>query len=694
MSFLDIFKSESSKVEIENLKTQALKSKDIIIDKENKITELKKLIELKEEKYKEAYEKSINLNLEIDQSKEIITNAQIEIATLKKYIGVDKEKYREVYEENVKLNLENNKCNEIKTSLEGDIVRLKSSIEQEKEKNLAIFKENANLQLEIEKNERLKLENKKHEEIRTKLESDINRLKCVIEEKKEENLITYKENINFKLELEKREKIIESNEIQIINLQKYIDDEKEKFTELCKDNDRLKLQNKKYEEIVAQNENHEFKYKEQISVQENINKECRLQNKELSKKISEYEDILSNADYHKVKDIKNYLIKLENDKCNIEKVVNAKQSDLKRLNQNIEELEKKVIVLDDEILYESFGLYTPMYDFANSEEYKDELTKIRNKQKEILKDDKAASNISYWGIDINVDKDPKLVRDNVKQIIRCFNSECDAIINKVKFNNIESIRNRIEKSYDSLNKINKRNGIEISDEYLNLKYKELNLAYEYNLKTQEEKEERRRLLEDKREEAKLLKEIEEKRRELEKEKMHYDNVMKHIQEQIKNEQSEERLKVLLNKKNDLENNLCDVDKALKEVDYREANYKAGYVYIISNIGAFGKNVYKIGMTRRLEPQDRIDELGNASVPFKFDVHAMIFSDDAPKLESAIHRTFEDKKINVVNGRKEFFKVTLEDVEKVVKANYDKSVDFVKIPEAQQYRESLKIKRVI
>lgn len=693
MSFLYIFKSESSKVEVENLKTQALKSKEIIIDRENEITELKKMIELKEEKYKETYEKSINLNLEIEQSKENITKAQIEIATLKKYIANDKEKYRKVYEENVNLKLENNKCNESKISLEGDIARLKSSINQEKEKKLAILKENANLKLESEKNEKLRLENKRYEEIRAKLENDTDKLKCVIEEKKEENLIIYKETIALKLELENKEKINESNEIQIANLQKYIEEQKEKFSELCRDNDMLKLQNKKYEEIVAQNENHEFKYKEQIIVQENINKECRLQNKELSKKILEYEDILSDADYYKIKDIKNYLIKLENDKCNIEKIINSRQSDLKRLNQNIEELEKKVIVLNDEILYQSFGLYTPMYHFANSEEYKDELTKIRDMQKKILKDDKAASNVSYWGIDINGDKDQKLVRDNVKQMIRCFNSECDAIINKVKFNNIESIRNRIEKSYDSLNKINRRNGIEISEEYLNLKYKELNLAYECNLKTQEEKEERRRLLEDKREEAKLLKEIEEKRRELEKEKMHYDNVMKHIEEQIKNEQSEERLKVLLNKKNDLENNLCDVDKALKEVDYREANYKAGYVYIISNIGAFGKNVYKIGMTRRLEPQDRIDELGNASVPFKFDVHAMIFSDDAPKLESAIHRAFEDKKINVVNGRKEFFKVTLEEVEKVVKANYDKSVDFVKIPEAQQYRESLKIKGI-
>lgn len=628
MSFLDIFKSKSSKVEIDDLKTQILKYNEIIIDNKKEMSELKKMIEFKEEKYKVAYENGINLNLEIEQSKEIITNDKIEISALKKYIGDDKEKYRKLYEENVKLKLENNKCNESKISLEGDIARIKSSIEQEKERNLALFRENTNLKLECEKNERMKSENKKHEEIRTKLESDI---------------------------------------------------------------DRLKLKNKKYEEFVAQSENKEFKYKEQIIVQENINKECKLQNKELSKKISEYEDILSNADYHKIKDIKNYLIKLQNDKYNIDEVINSRQSDLKKLNQNIEELEMKVIELDDEILYQSFGLYIPMYDFANSEDYKDELIKIRDKQKEIIKYDKASLNISYWGMDVNADKDPKLIKDNIKLMIRCFNSECDAIINKVKFNNIESIRNRIEKSYDSLNRINKRNGIEISGEYLNLKYEELNLAYEYNLKTQEEKEERRRLLEDKREEAKLLKEIEEKRRELEKEKMHYDNVMKHIEEQIENEQSEERLKVLLSKKNDIENNLCDVDKALKEVDYREANYKAGYVYIISNIGAFGKNVYKIGMTRRLEPQDRIDELGNASVPFKFDVHAIIFSDDAPKLESAIHRAFEDKKINVVNGRKEFFKVTLEEVEKVVRANYDKSVDFVKIPEAQQYRESLKIK---
>ena len=119
--------------------------------------------------------------------------------------------------------------------------------------------------------------------------------------------------------------------------------------------------------------------------------------------------------------------------------------------------------------------------------------------------------------------------------------------------------------------------------------------------------------------------------------------------------------------------------------------KAGYVYIISNIGAFGENVYKIGMTRRLDPQDRVDELGDASVPFNFDVHAMIFSDDAPALEAALHRAFENRKLNMVNQRREFFNVTLDEIKEVIKKNFDKTVEFIDVPDAEQYRISLKMK---
>lgn len=130
-----------------------------------------------------------------------------------------------------------------------------------------------------------------------------------------------------------------------------------------------------------------------------------------------------------------------------------------------------------------------------------------------------------------------------------------------------------------------------------------------------------------------------------------------------------------------------MDAAVADVDYREANQKAGFVYVISNIGSFGEGVYKIGMTRRLDPMERIKELGDASVPFNFDVHAMIFCDDAPALEAALHREFESKKVNIVNQRREFFKVSLEEIEEVVKRNYDKTVEFTVTPDAEQYRTS-------
>ena len=190
----------------------------------------------------------------------------------------------------------------------------------------------------------------------------------------------------------------------------------------------------------------------------------------------------------------------------------------------------------------------------------------------------------------------------------------------------------------------------------------------------------------------LAKEIEEKRAEIEKEQQHYNNAMQRLAEQIAAETNEDRLIVLKQRKEEIEANLVDLDRAIKDIDYREANQRAGYVYVISNIGTFGENVYKIGMTRRLEPQDRVDELGGASVPFRFDVHALIFSNDAPALEAALHRAFETKRVNMVNGRKEFFNVTLEEIEAVVKENHDKTVEFTYFPEAEQYRETLLIKK--
>lgn len=399
-------------------------------------------------------------------------------------------------------------------------------------------------------------------------------------------------------------------------------------------------------------------------------------------------------EHEKSINIKELLVTLKESEAILNKVISQKEAEAKQLQNIVDERSKEIIILDDEILYQSFGLYTPLYDFATSEEYKERLAEIRKKQKEMIKDKTAVAASTSWTVNGSKQAGNKMTNDNIKQILRSFNIECENVIDRVKFNNFDSMYSRIEMSFEKLNSLNKTNAISIQQSYLDLKLEELSLAYEYQLKKQEEKDEIRMLREQQREEAKLAKEIEDKRRDIEKEQQHYSNVLQRLEEQISVEKSLERLHLLISKRQELEENLADLDLALKEVDYREANQKAGYVYIISNIGAFGENIYKIGMTRRLDPQDRIDELGNASVPFKFDVHAMIFSDDAPKLENTLHRAFENKKINAMNTRKEFFNVTLEEIEDVVKRNHDKTVDFVKNPSAQQYRESLKIRHMV
>lgn len=379
------------------------------------------------------------------------------------------------------------------------------------------------------------------------------------------------------------------------------------------------------------------------------------------------------------------------EKTQLNKELSRKKGEIQTLNNKIKELNSEIIELDEIRLLQSFGLYEPKYNLASSEEYKQRLNDVREKQKDMVKYGDAAVCTTNWTVDNSEVKGRKMTNNNIKQILRCFNCECEATINKVTYRNYSSKKNRIETSFRVLNRMNQSNVIHITDEYLELKLEELDLAYEYEVKKQEEKEEARQKRELEREEEKLRKELESKREELEKEQAHYTLAKERLMEQIEGTSDEERKNILKERLKEIEANLIDVDKAMQDLDYREANMRAGYIYVISNIGSFGNDVYKIGMTRRLEPMDRINELGDASVPFKFDVHALIFSDDAPALETAIHRELEDKKVNCMNNRKEFFKVSLKEIEAIVKRNYDKTVKFNYIPEAQQYRESQKMR---
>lgn len=360
------------------------------------------------------------------------------------------------------------------------------------------------------------------------------------------------------------------------------------------------------------------------------------------------------------------------------------------LNKTLKELtekKKEIIETDETILLQSFGLYEPKYDFVNSEQYKQRLDEIRQKQKYMIKNNGAVSGNQSWQVDGSAAKGRAMVSNLQKLLLRAFNSECDEIINKVRYSNYDTSVKRIKSSREAISKLGFMLHIVITEPYFKLKLQELDLAFEYQQKKQQEKEEQRELKAQLREEAKLQKELENERKAVEKEQNHYLNALEKINKQLQDQPDSQEL---LEKKKELENDLAQTEQALKNLDYREANKKAGYVYVISNVGAFGENVYKIGMTRRLDPQERVDELGDASVPFRFDIHAMIFSEDAPALENALHHAFENKRLNKVNTRKEFFNVTLDEIKEVVKANYDKTAEFIELPEAEQYRISQKL----
>ncbi|MBQ2940461.1 MAG: DUF4041 domain-containing protein [Clostridia bacterium] len=364
--------------------------------------------------------------------------------------------------------------------------------------------------------------------------------------------------------------------------------------------------------------------------------------------------------------------------------IGALNAQVSKLDQEILEKRKQLAVFEVDINALDYGLYKPTFEFANSDLYKEELNKLRDKQKQYIKNDNAAFGNTNWQVNGSAAQGRTMVNNYKKLLLRAFNVECDDIVANVKVSNLDRSIERIEKISEQISKLGKTMAIGISPGYVRLKIEEVKLALDYQQKKQEEKERQKELRAQEREEAKVLKEIEEERKRLKKEQTHYENALKTVLAQIeKNGETAE----LIEKKVQLESQISDTAKAIEDVDYREANRKAGYVYIISNIGAFGENVYKIGMTRRLDPQERVDELSDASVPFNFDIHAMIFTEDAPGLETALHNAFESKKLNKINTRREFFAVSLDEIKSEVRKNFDKTVEWVDIPEAEQYRQS-------
>lgn len=324
------------------------------------------------------------------------------------------------------------------------------------------------------------------------------------------------------------------------------------------------------------------------------------------------------------------------------------------------------------------------YERLTSEECKDKLSVIKLKEQELIK------STSAFKIDRYVPKNT--INISSRQIVRCFNSECDNIILNLSQRNIDTSRKKIVKSFETLNKSFEIFGVQMIHSLLEIKLEQLNLVYSYEIKRVQEKEEQKAIREQMIEEEKLRREIEKEKQKLEKEEMQFKGEVNKLMSYMQKTNSEVEKELYMDKIRELEYKLILLEKDKDNVMEREQNTRAGFVYIISNIGSFCEDIYKIGMTRRLEPMDRVKELSSASVPFNFDVHAMIFSEDAPALESTLHKTFKDYEVNKINPRKEFFKVNLKEIEKVVKENHNATVNFTMVAEAYEYRQSLQARK--
>ena len=353
--------------------------------------------------------------------------------------------------------------------------------------------------------------------------------------------------------------------------------------------------------------------------------------------------------------------------------------------QVFDRLQAETALLQEDLEDMSFGLYKPHYAFDASEKYKFELEAIYERKKQLIKNGVAAVCPKEWTVEGSKAKGAKMIKDQMKLMLRAFNGECDAATAKVTWNNAARMEERIRKGFESVNKLGSVNYSSITQPYFELCLAELRLTHEYETKKQEEKEEQKSIREQMREEERAQKEFEKAQRDAALERDKAEKALAAARAELQ-KASGDHLEAIQGKIADLEQKVADAQAKQDRAVSMAQVTKMGHVYVISNIGSFGEDVYKIGMTRRLEPDDRVQELSGASVPFAFDIHAMIFSEDAPGLENAFHRQFAAGRLNLVNQRKEFFRVTLDEVEAFA-AQQGVTIEFTKLAEAQHFRES-------
>ena len=352
------------------------------------------------------------------------------------------------------------------------------------------------------------------------------------------------------------------------------------------------------------------------------------------------------------------------------------QGQLAWSQQQLDQINRERVDVADVVALQEVGLFDYENPAQSSASLATELESVRSQIKDLVRSRSAVTATSGFTFNNSAAQGKKFINDMTKVLLRAYNAEAENAVKATKAGNLYSAQTRLTKAAEQIANGGKMIQLRITDRYHWLRLKELELANAHLTALQRERELERERRAELREQQRAAAELRREKERLEKERAHYQATLAALEANGDTEGAD-RIRA----------QLTDVDRAINDVDYRTANIRAGHVYVISNIGAFGENMVKIGMTRRLEPMDRVTELGDASVPFRFDVHALFFATDAVGIETYLHKRFAEQRVNKVNLRREFFRVTPAEVLDALKEQAVEIVEFTTEPEAPEYRAS-------
>jgi hypothetical protein len=335
------------------------------------------------------------------------------------------------------------------------------------------------------------------------------------------------------------------------------------------------------------------------------------------------------------------------------------------------------VELNDGRVLQEVGIYRYHHPLENAASFRDHLDEIEARIAELVKLGRAIVKSNLFTFDNSLSKGRRMTDDLARLMLRAYNAEADNSIKSLKLGNVVTAKRRLEASRLAIAKLGALMEMHISDDFHALRIEEIELTADWLMKKQEEKEAEREERARLREERRVERELAEERARLDKERGHLLNALNAIRASGQADPA-------------LELRLEAIDQAIAQNDFRAANIRAGYIYVISNRGAFGEDVVKIGLTRRLEPTERVAELSGASVPFRFDIHTLFFSEDAVTLENELHKHFAARALNQANPRKEFFYATPAEVRDVLVEKVGNLLEFSEYAEATEYLQSINL----